>query len=62
MCDTIKKIIKIVGIIAAIVGVAAGIYMIVKKVLDKKSNPLEDDACDYISCSCFDDEEDAAQE
>ena len=31
MCDTLKKIFKIVGIIAAIAGAAAGVYMLIKK-------------------------------
>lgn len=56
MCDTLKKIFKIVGIIAAIAGAAAGVYMLIKKFCPK-CNPLEDDKCDYVSCSCFEDEE-----
>ena len=56
MCDTLKKIFKIVGIIAAIAGAAAGVYMLIKKFCPK-CNPLEDDTCDYVSCSCFEDEE-----
>ena len=56
MCDTLKKIFKIVGIIAAIAGAAAGVYMLIKKFCPK-FNPLEDDKCDYVSCSCFEDEE-----
>ena len=52
MCDTIKKILKVVGIIAAIAGVAVAVYMLVKKFCPKcKAN--EDDKCDYVSCSCF---------
>lgn len=56
MCDTLKKIFKIVGIIAAIAGAAAGVYMLIKKFCPK-CNPLEDGKCDYVSCSCFEDEE-----
>ena len=42
MCDTIKKILKVVGIIAAIAGGAVAIYMLVKKFCPKcKAN--EDD-------------------
>ncbi len=52
MCDTLKKILKIVGIIAAIAGVAVAIYMIIKKFCPKcKVN--DNDKCDYVSCSCF---------
>ena len=59
MCDTFKKILKIVGIIAAIAGAAAAVYMLIKKFCPK-CNPLEDDKCDYVSCSCFEDTEDEA--
>ena len=48
MCDTLKKIFKIVGIIAAIAGAAAGVYMLIKKFCPK-CNPLEDDKCNYVS-------------
>ncbi len=52
MCDTLKKILKIVGIIAAIAGVAVAVYMIIKKFCPKcKANDA--DKCDYVSCSCF---------
>ena len=52
MCDTIKKIFKIIGIIAAIAGVAVAVYMLIKKFCPKcKANA--DDKCDYVSCSCF---------
>ena len=46
-----KKILKIVGIILAIAGVAAGIYFAVKKFLDKK-NQAADCEENYVSCSC----------
>ena len=62
MCDTIKKILKIVGIIAAIAGVAVAVYTLVKKFCPKcccKAN--EDDSCDYVSCSCFEDKEACAE-
>ena len=35
--DTLKKVLKVIGIIAAIAGIAAGIYFAVKKFLDKKN-------------------------
>lgn len=50
---TVKKIFKIVGIIAAIAAAVAGIYFAVTKFLDKKKS--EEDVEDYVSCSCFDD-------
>ena len=64
MCDTLKKILKIVGIIAAIAGVAVAVYALVKKFCPdccgKKA--VEDDKCDYVSCSCFEGKEEEAAE
>lgn len=55
MCDTIKKILKIVGIIAGICAAAAGIYYLVTKVIPCKSSVCDDDdESDYVSCSCCD--------
>lgn len=54
MCDTIKKVLKIVGIIAAIAAAVAGIYYVVTKVLPCKNKVEEDDQSDYVSCSCCD--------
>jgi hypothetical protein len=54
MCDTLKKILKVVGIIAAIAAVAAGIYLVVTKLLPCKNKVEEDDQSDYVSCSCCD--------
>ena len=62
MCDTIKKILKIVGIIAAIAGVAFAVYTLVKKFCPKCcGKAAEDDTCDYVSCSCFEDKEACAE-
>ncbi len=49
--DCVKKVLKIVGIIVAVAGVAAGIYFAVKKFLDKK-NQAADCEENYVSCSC----------
>ncbi len=54
MCDTVKKVLKIVGIIAAIAAVGVGIYFLVTKVLPCKNKVEEDDQSDYVSCSCCD--------
>ncbi len=52
--DTFKKVLKIIGIIAAIAGAAAGIYFAVTKIMDcKKCTDSEEN---YVSCSCCDDE------
>ena len=52
MCDVIKKILKVVGIIVAIAGAIAGIYCLVTKVLPCKNEVADDDESDYVSCSC----------
>lgn len=49
--DTLKKILKIVGIILAVAGVIAGVYFAVKKYLEKK-NAKADCEENYVSCSC----------
>ena len=46
-----KKVLKIVGIIAGIAGVAAGVYFLIKKLQDKK-NQTADLEENYVSCSC----------
>jgi hypothetical protein len=57
MCDVIKKIFKVVGILVAIAGAVAGVYYLVTKVLPCKNEVADDDESDYVSCSCFEDEE-----
>lgn len=49
--ETLKKVLKVIGIIAAVAGVAAGIYFAVKKFLEKK-NSTADCEENYVSCSC----------
>lgn len=56
---TFKKICKIIAIIAAIVGVIAGIYFAVTKFLERDS--YIDSEENYVSCTCVDDEEVAAE-
>ena len=46
-----KKALKIIGIIVAVAGAAAGIYFLVKKFIDKK-NQTADCEENYVSCSC----------
>ena len=50
MCDVIKKIFKVVGILVAIAGA-------VTKVLPCKNEVADDDESDYVSCSCCEAEE-----
>ncbi|MDD6021777.1 MAG: hypothetical protein ACI4GA_04005 [Acutalibacteraceae bacterium] len=52
--DTIKKIFKVLGVLAAVAAFAAGVYTLVKKLCDKKCCKGEDDKENYVSCSCCD--------
>lgn len=52
--DTLKKIFKVLGIIAAVAGVIAGVYVLVKKLCEKKNAKCEDEKENYVSCSCLD--------
>lgn len=52
MC-TFKKVLKVLGIIAAIAGAVAGIYFAVTAFLDRKN--CIDSEENYVSCSCDDD-------
>ncbi len=45
-----NKIVKIVAIVAAIAAALAGIYVIVKKLAEKKN--VTSDEENYVSCSC----------
>ena len=54
--DTIKKICKIVAIVAAIAGIACAVYALIKKFCPKCCEEGTDDQCDYVSCSCFEEE------
>ncbi len=50
-----KKVLKIIAIVVAIAGIAAAVYAIVKKFLDKKETetPIEEE---YVSADLADDE------
>lgn len=52
--DTIKKVLKILGIVVAVAGFVAGVYVLVKKLCEKKNAKCEDDKENYVSCSCLD--------
>lgn len=54
MSDKMKKVLKVIGIIAAIASVIVGVYYLVTKVIPYKSSVSEDDESDYVSCSCCD--------
>lgn len=55
MMDTLKKVLKVVAVVVAIAGVAYGVYVAVKKVMDKKKQ-VSDTEENYVSCSCYDEE------
>lgn len=50
-----KKVLKVIGIIAAVAGAIFGVYVIVKKYVDSKKVVIGNDAENYVSCSCYDD-------
>jgi len=50
-----KKFLKFVGILIAIAGALAGLYIIVTKMMEKKQ-ALADPEENYVSCSCLDEE------
>lgn len=54
--DVMKKVLKVVGIIAAIAAAAAGVYFLVKKIQEKKALKENSDLESFVSCSCLDDE------
>ncbi len=50
-----KKALKIIAILAAVAGVAFGVYMLVRKYVESKKVVIGNDAENYVSCSCCDD-------
>ena len=50
-----KKVLKVIGIIAAVAGAIFGVYVIVKKYVDSKKVVIVNDAENYVSSSCSDD-------
>jgi hypothetical protein len=51
-----KKALKIIAIIAAIAGAAFAAYVLVKKYVDSKKVVIGNDAENYVSCSCCDED------
>ncbi len=52
--EKFKKVVKVISIIAAVVGAIAGIYVAVTKLIEKKNAKDADNRENYVSCSCFD--------
>lgn len=50
-----KKVLKILAIVAAIAGACAAVYVVVTKFMEKKQK-IGNTEENYVSCSCYDDE------
>ncbi len=46
-----KKVLKIVGVIAAVAAAVAGVYFAITKIKAKKAAAENEEEC-YVSCSC----------
>ena len=56
MC-TAKKVLKVIGIIVAVAAAIAGIYLLVKKIKEKKAMAADNDSLEsFVPCACLDDE------
>ncbi len=50
-----KKLLKVIGIIATIAAAAAAVYVIINKIKEKTA-PQGYDEDNYVSCSCLDED------
>ena len=50
-----KKLLKVLAIVAAIAGACAAVYVIVTKFMEKKQR-IGNTEENYVSCSCFDED------
>lgn len=50
-----KKALKVIAVLALIVGAAFAAYVVIKKYVDSKRVVIGNDAENYVSCSCCDD-------
>lgn len=50
-----KKVLKVLAIVAAIAGACAAVYVIVTKFMEKKQR-IGNTEENYVSCSCFDED------
>jgi len=51
-----KKALKIIAIVAAVAAAAFAAYVIVKKYVESKKVVIGNDAENYVSCSCCDED------
>lgn len=52
--DTLKKVLKVIGIITAIAAAIVGVYYAVTKLIEKKNAKDAESIENYVSCSNFD--------
>jgi hypothetical protein len=51
-----KKALKIIAIVVAIAGAAFAAYILIKKYVESKKVVIGNDAENYVSCSCCDED------
>lgn len=51
-----KKALKIIAIVLAVAGAAFAAYVLIKKYVDSKKVVIGNDAENYVSCSCCDED------
>ena len=49
-----KKVLKMIAVLAAVAGAVIGVVALVKKYVDSKRVVIGNDAENYVSCSCCD--------
>ncbi len=49
-----KKVLKMIAVIVAVAGAVIGVVALVKKYVDSKRVVIGNDAENYVSCSCCD--------
>lgn len=54
VCCKLKKFLKFIAILSAVVSAIVGVYFLITKFLEKKN--AVDDPESYVSCSCCDEE------
>ena len=51
-----KKALKIIAIVVAVAGAAFAAYVLIKKYVESKKVVIGNDAENYVSCSCCDED------
>lgn len=50
-----KKLLKILAIVCVVAGACFGAYLLIKRYIDSKRVVVGNDAENYVSCQCVDD-------